>query len=81
MDSEEKEYEHTEKDGFVKSYRNFTEIPFAELKGSWFILGRVNSTVNELRMLAKDAGLYFKTIKMLSVLILNNGKLLKPGPI
>jgi len=63
LDSEEKEYEHTEKEGSVKSYRNFTEIPFNEIEGSWFILGRVNSSVNELRMLAKDAGLYFKDNK------------------
>jgi len=59
LDSEEKEYDYTKKEGYVKRYLNFKEIPFHSLEGSWYILGRVNNTVNELRMLAKDAGLYF----------------------
>jgi superfamily I DNA/RNA helicase len=56
----EKEYLPSDKDGYVKSYFDFSEIPIKKEKGTWFILGRINSTVNELRMIAKDAGLYFK---------------------
>ena len=63
LDSEEKDYEHEDADGYVKSYLSFKEIPFESLDGDWFILGRVNKAVNELRMLAKDAGLYFKDNK------------------
>ena len=59
LDSIEKDYQHTDKDGYVKRYLNFAEIPIAELPGTWYILGRVNTTVNELRACAKDAGLYF----------------------
>ena len=59
LDSEEKDYEHVDKKGFVKRYLNFKEIPFSQLEGTWYILGRINSTVNELRMVAKDAGLYY----------------------
>ena len=59
FDSEEKEYTHLKKEGFIKHYLNFREIPFHTLPGSWYILGRINTAVNELRMLAKDAGLYF----------------------
>ena len=60
LDSEEKEYEHSTQPGYVKRYLNFKEIPFNQLEGTWYILGRIGSSVNELRMLAKDAGLYFK---------------------
>ena len=63
LDSEEKEYEHGNKNGYVKRYLNFKEIPFNQLDGSWYILGRINRTVNELRMLAKDSGLYFSDNK------------------
>ena len=59
LDSEEKEYEYEDKEGYVKRYLSFKEIPFSELEGTWYILGRINKTVNELRMIAKDAGLYF----------------------
>ena len=59
LDSEEKDYEHVDKKGYVKRYLNFKEIPFSKLEGTWYILGRINSTVNELRMVAKDAGLYY----------------------
>jgi len=59
LNSEEKEYEHGNQPGYVKRYLNFKEIPFSDLKGTWYILGRIGSTVNELRMMAKDAGLYF----------------------
>ena len=59
LDSIEKDYEHLEKDGYVKRYLNFAEIPIGELPGTWYILGRVNTTVNELRLSAKEAGLYF----------------------
>ena len=60
LDSEEKDYEHGTHLGYVKRYLNFKEIPFQQLDGTWYILGRIGTTVNELRMLAKDAGLYFK---------------------
>ena len=63
LDSEEKDYQHTLKDGYVKSYLSFKEIPFEQLKEDWYILGRVNKSVNELRMLAKDAGLYYRDNK------------------
>ena len=62
-DSEEKEYLPGDSKGYVKSYLSFKEIPFNKLKEDWYILGRINETVNELRMLAKDAGLYFKDNK------------------
>jgi|TARA_R110000751_G_scaffold57412_3_gene121783 superfamily I DNA/RNA helicase len=62
-DSEEKEYEPGDAKGYVKSYLSFREIPFEDLKEDWYILGRVHETVNELRMLAKDAGLYYKDNK------------------
>lgn len=62
-DSEEKEYEPGDAKGYVKSYLSFKEIPFEDLKEDWYILGRINETVNELRMLAKDAGLYYKDNK------------------
>ena len=59
LDSVEKEYHYGDKEGHVKRYLNFQEIPFHKLKGSWYILGRVHSTVNELKMAAKNLGLYF----------------------
>ena len=58
-DSVEKDYDYQDKDGSVKRYLSFSEIPIGQLPGTWYILGRVNSTVNELRMCAKEAGLYF----------------------
>lgn len=58
IDSEEKEYLPSDKDGAVKRYLNFKEIDFSQ-EGTWYILGRVNKVVNELRMAAKEAGLYF----------------------
>jgi superfamily I DNA/RNA helicase len=58
MNSLDKEYYPSDKDGYVKRYLNFREVPL-NLEGTWYILGRVNSVVNELRMMAKDAGLYF----------------------
>jgi superfamily I DNA/RNA helicase len=63
LDSVEKEYEPGDTEGYVKRYLNFKEIPFEKEQGTWFILGRVNTWVNELRMLAKDSGLYFKDNK------------------
>jgi len=59
FNSEEKEYTCLEQEGYIKHYLNFREIPFNTLSGTWYILGRINTAVNELRMLAKDAGLYF----------------------
>jgi hypothetical protein len=58
MNSEEKQYEPTSKKGAVKRYLSFREIDFNQ-DGTWYILGRVNRVVNELRMSAKEAGLYF----------------------
>jgi hypothetical protein len=58
IDSEEKEYLPSNKKGAVKRYLNFKEIDFNQ-EGTWYILGRVNRVVNELRMSAKEAGLYF----------------------
>jgi len=62
-DSEEKDYFAEGDQGYVKSYLSFKEIPFEKLQEDWYILGRINETVNELRMLAKDAGLYYKDNK------------------
>ena len=62
-DSEEKEYLPGGSKGYVKAYLSFKEIPFENFKEDWYILGRINETVNELRMLAKDAGLYYKDNK------------------
>lgn len=59
IDSVEKEYNCLSKKGLVKRYLNFKEIPIGDLPGTWYVLGRVNSTVNELRMCAKNAGLYY----------------------
>ena len=59
LDSVDKKYEHGDGFGYIKRYLNFYEIPFHELSGSWYILGRVHSTVNELKMSAKSKGLYF----------------------
>ena len=58
MNSLEKEYYPSAKDSYVKRYLHFREVPL-NLDGTWYILGRVNSVVNELRMMAKDMGLYF----------------------
>ncbi len=44
----------------VKDYLSFKEITFERFKEDWIILGRINETVNEVSMLAKDAGLYLK---------------------
>ena len=63
FDSVEKDYDYQDKQGMVKRYLSFNEIPIGETPGTWYILGRVNSTVNELRMCAKDAGLYFANNK------------------
>jgi len=62
-DSEEKEYLPGGTKGYVKAYLSFKEIPFENFNEDWYILGRINETVNELRMLAKDAGLYYKDNK------------------
>tara|TARA_R100001015_G_C4634496_1_gene201108 strand:- start:6 stop:1631 length:1626 start_codon:yes stop_codon:yes gene_type:complete len=59
IDSIEKDYDYLSKKGFVKRYLNFAEIPIGELPGTWYLLGRINTTVNELRSCAKDAGLYY----------------------
>ena len=62
-DTVPKDYDYQDKEGFVKRYLSFNEIPVGETPGTWYILGRVNSTVNELRMCAKEAGLYFSNNK------------------
>jgi len=63
LDSVEKNFETLNKGGLVKRYLNFKEIPFNEFDGTWYILGRVSQVVNELRMAAKEAGLYFSDNK------------------
>tara|TARA_R100000657_G_C4682760_1_gene133138 strand:+ start:1962 stop:3590 length:1629 start_codon:yes stop_codon:yes gene_type:complete len=63
FDSVRKDYECLPKKGTVNRYLKFNEVPFHKLDGTWYILGRVRSTVNELRMAAKDAGLYFSDNK------------------
>ena len=47
LNSLEKEYYPSAKDSYVKRYLNFREIPL-HLEGTWYILGRVNSTVNDI---------------------------------
>ena len=59
VDSVKKDYEHEVKNSLVKRYLNFNEIPIKELKGTWYILGRVHTTVNELKAQAKHLGLYY----------------------
>jgi superfamily I DNA/RNA helicase len=63
FDSVAKDYECLPKKGSVSRYLKFNEVPFHKLGGTWYILGRVRSTVNELRMAAKDVGLYFSDNK------------------
>jgi superfamily I DNA/RNA helicase len=64
LDSVEKDFQTINKEqGYVKRYMSFMEIPFNQLDGTWYILGRVTKVVNELRMGAKAAGLYFEDSK------------------
>lgn len=64
VDSEDKLYTHNNsKNNYVKRYLSFREVPFNELNGTWYVLGRIHTTVNELRASAKDAGLYYKDNK------------------
>ena len=60
IDSEEKEYLYNPdiKDT-VQAYRSFYDINFEDYKGTWYLLGRISTTVNELRMMAKNKGFYF----------------------
>jgi len=60
LDSEEKQFLHNPdiKDS-VNGYRAFNDVKFDKYKGSWYLLGRISTTVNELRMMAKTKGLYF----------------------
>ena len=58
LDSIDKTFTPQDKESAVKRYLSFKEIPF-NLEGTWFLLGRVHNTVNELKLLAKDAGIYF----------------------
>ena len=59
FDSVDKEYVYTTKDSYIKRYLNFNEVPFDACQGTWYILGRVNSSVTELKMAAKNCGLYY----------------------
>jgi hypothetical protein len=59
FDSVDKEYVYTTKDSYIKRYLNFNEVPFDACQGTWYILGRVNSSVTELKMAAKNSGLYY----------------------
>ena len=63
LDSVDKEYDYLDKAGAVKRYLNFNEIPIGDLPGTWYVLGRVNTTVNELRVFAKTSGLYYSDNK------------------
>jgi hypothetical protein len=64
VDSEDKLYTHNNsQNNYVKRYLSFKEVPFNELNGTWYVLGRIHTTVNELRASAKDAGLYYKDNK------------------
>ncbi len=63
FDSVDKDYVHTEKDSYIKRYLNFNEVPFDQCEGTWYILGRVHSSVTELKMAAKSSGLYFSDNK------------------
>lgn len=60
LDTEPKEFLYNKdiKDE-VKRYVSFGDIEFYKYTGSWYILGRIRTTVNELRMMAKNKGLYF----------------------
>jgi len=62
MNSIAKDFVATEDEGEVRRYLSFKEIDFNQ-DGTWYILGRISSAVNELRMAAKDAGLYFSDNK------------------
>ena len=63
LDSVDKSFEPLVKEGLVKRYLSFKEIPFEKEKGKWFLLGRIHTSVNELKALAKDAGIYFSDNK------------------
>lgn len=63
INSEEKNYLHNDSNGKIARYLNFKEVPFHALQGTWYVLGRIHKTVNELKLLAKDAGLYFSDNK------------------
>jgi superfamily I DNA/RNA helicase len=60
LDSEEKQFLPNQdiKDS-VQGYRAFNDVKFDKYSGSWYLLGRISTTVNELRMMAKTKGLYF----------------------
>jgi superfamily I DNA/RNA helicase len=63
-DSIEKEFRaNPNKTGQIKRYLSFKEIDFTKYHGSWFFLARVNKVVNQLRMMAKQEGLYFSDNK------------------
>jgi superfamily I DNA/RNA helicase len=60
LDSEPKEFlPNPDVKDSVHRYISFGDVDFNKYKGSWYILGRIRTTVNELRMMAKDKGLYF----------------------
>jgi hypothetical protein len=60
LDSELKEFlPNLDVKDSVHRYISFGDVDFNKYKGSWYILGKIRTTVNELRMMAKDKGLYF----------------------
>ena len=59
LNSIEKNFDYNhDVESSVKRYLSFKEIDFNK-EGTWYILGRIYTAVNELRVLAKDAGLYY----------------------
>ena len=52
-----------ESEGHIHTYGRFSEVPFDDLQGSWFVLGRVGDNVEELKQYARHKGLYFQDMK------------------
>ena len=48
--------------GSINTYNRLKDIPFSE-HGSWIMLGRTNEIVDELRMKAREMGLFFQDSK------------------
>jgi len=60
LDSEDKQFlPNQDIIDSVQGYRAFNDVKFDKYSGSWYLLGRISITVNELRMMAKTKGLYF----------------------
>jgi len=48
--------------GSINTYNRLKDIPFSE-HGSWIMLGRTNEIVDELRMQAREMGIFFQDSK------------------